>query len=356
MMDKTRTPTFLGIATGLPVLQYSQERLADYLGLSSTGASRQLRKIFDHSGVAYRYSAVDEAYYSQERTTQDRNARYMAEALPLGEATIRRCLENAGCCAEDIDDFFVVSCTGYEIPGLDLHLAARLGMRADLHRTCILGMGCYGAFPALLRARETAAVRVGRTALVLALELCSLHMQSGRSIENVVTMALFGDGAAAVLVGSRQDNRHKANRLPHLLDSETYCDYQTLDHMAFHLTDHGFQMHLTAYVPDLLAAHIESFVDKLLARHHISRNAVRFWGIHPGSSKILDYVQARLGLADQQMSFSRHVLHNYGNMSSPTILFVLDEICRCGEPSTGDYGVLLAFGPGLTMESLLVQW
>ena len=99
-----------------------------------------------------------------------------------------------------------------------------------------------------------------------------------------------------------------------------------------------------------------SFVDRLLARHHISRSTVRFWGIHPGSSKILDYVQARLGLADRQMSFSRHVLHNYGNMSSPTILFVLDQICRCGAPAPGDYGVLLAFGPGLTMESLLVQW
>ena len=187
----------------------------------------------------------------------------MAEALPLGEATIQRCLDNAGCGAEDIDDFLVVSCTGYEIPGLDLHLAARLGMRADLHRTCILGMGCYGAFPALLRARETASIRSGSTALVLALELCSLHLQTERTIENVVTMALFGDGAAAVLVGSGQNNGHnnghKANRLPRLLDSETYCDYQTLEHMAFHLTDHGFQMHLTAYVPDLLAAHIEFF-------------------------------------------------------------------------------------------------
>jgi len=280
----------------------------------------------------------------------------MVEALPLSEATIQRCLEDAGLCAADIDDFLVVSCTGFEIPGLDLHLAGRLGMRADLHRTCILGMGCYGAFPALLRARESAAIRAGSLALVLAVELCSLHLQSERSIENVVALSLFGDGAAAVLVGSGQGSRRKVNRLPHLLDSQTHCDYQTFEHMSFHLTDHGFQMHLSAYVPDLLAAHVEPFVDRLLARHHISRDAVRFWGIHPGSSKILDYVQTCLGLADSQMSFSRHILHDYGNMSSPTILFVLNEICCRGDPTPGDYGVLLAFGPGLTMESLLVQW
>jgi 1,4-dihydroxy-2-naphthoate octaprenyltransferase len=190
----------------------------------------------------------------------------------------------------------------------------------------------------LLRARESATVREGSIALVLALELCSLHWQPGLAIENVVSMSLFGDGAAAVLIGNQTDSKPRVNKLPHLLDSQTHCDYQTFEHMAFHLTDHGFQMHLTAYVPGLLAAHVEPFVDTLLARNQIDRGAVRFWGIHPGSSKILDYVQERLGIADSQMVFSRQVLHDYGNMSSPTILFVLDEISRCGEPKAGDDG------------------
>ena len=140
------------------------------------------------------------------------------------------------------------------------------------------------------------------------------------------------------------------------MDSATHCDYTTLDHMAFHVTDHGFQMRLSAYVPDVLAANVEAFVDPLLARNGLSREQVRFWGVHPGGSKILDYLQQRLDLSEAQMSYSRAVLRDYGNMSSPTILFVLDQIQRCGQPAPGDYAVLMAFGPGLTMESALVRW
>jgi predicted naringenin-chalcone synthase len=126
--------------------------------------------------------------------------------------------------------------------------------------------------------------------------------------------------------------------------------------MAFHLTDHGFQMRLSAYVPDLLAAQITDFIDGLLKRNNLRRDEVRFWGVHPGSGKILDHVQLQLGLTDDQMDFSRIILRDYGNMSSATILFILDDIHTRGNPEPGDYGVLMAFGPGLTMESMLVQW
>jgi predicted naringenin-chalcone synthase len=126
--------------------------------------------------------------------------------------------------------------------------------------------------------------------------------------------------------------------------------------MAFHVTDHGFQMRLSAYVPDVLAANIEAFIDPLLERNGLVRRDVRFWGIHPGGSKILDYLQTRLELTDAHLDHSRAVLREYGNMSSPTILFVLDRIQRRGAPQAGDHGVLMAFGPGLTMESALVRW
>ena len=269
-----------------------------------------------------------------------------------------------------MDDFFVASCTGLDIPGLDLRLAGRLGMRADLRRTCVLGMGCYAAFPAMQRAREAVSAAPGRLALVLAIELCSLHLQNDDSIENMVVSALFADGAAAALIGAPDPSRQPPPALtpaepdggfawaggPRLVDAATYCDYQTFNHMAFHVTDHGFQMRLSAYVPDVLAANVNAFLDPLLARNGLTREQVRFWGVHPGGSKILDYLQGQLGLSDGQMEPSRTVLRGYGNMSSPTILFVLDQIQRCGQPAPGDYGLLLAFGPGLTMESALVQW
>ena len=347
-------PSILALSTGVPRIRYSQQEILDrFLGyLGENGRrSRAIGAIFERAGVDYRYTVVDETFYAGEQSTETRNDRYMAEAVPLGESLLRRGLDAAGVRSDEIDDFIVVSCTGFSIPGLDLHLAGRLGMRPDLRRTCVLGMGCYGSFPGLLRATEAAATRPGRLALVMSLELCSLHLQRNTTAESVVSSALFSDGAAMALVGVDE-----ASSGPRIVGMATHCDYQTLDHMSFSLTDQGFRMYLSSYVPELLAAQVEQFVDALLAEHGIARDDVRHWGIHPGSTKIVDYVQARLGLTDDQVSHSHAILSEYGNMSSATILFVLDRIQQCERPARGDYGVLMAFGPGLTMEGALLQW
>lgn len=358
------SPSILTLATGVPAARHSQEEifgefvdlLAHKLGRLDPRRARAMQVIFDRAGVGFRHSVVSQGYFTDERSTQTRNDLYMAEAVPLGETTIRCGLAQAGYSPDEIDDFIVVSCTGLNIPGLDLLLAERLGMRPDLRRTCVLGMGCYGAFPGLLRATEAVVSRPERLVLVLAIELCSLHLQLEDTAENVVASALFSDGAAMVLVGDDTAREGRAISGPCLIGSATHCDYKTLKHMSFNVTDHGFQMYLSSYVPDLLAAQIDGFVDKLLAQQHLTRAKIRFWGIHPGSTKIVDYVQAKLGLSDEQVACSHEVLYQYGNMSSATILFVLDHIQRCNQPSLGDYGVLLAFGPGLTMEGLLVRW
>ena len=350
-------PAILSLATGVPGTGYTQAEIFDYLQ-HLFQRTRHARFIFNRAGVDRRYMAADREFYMQPQGTEARNNAYMARALPLGAETIARCLAGAGLSPADVDDFFVVSCTGLDIPGLDLRLAGQLGMRADLRRTCVLGMGCYAAFPALHRAREAVAARPGRLALVLALELCSLHLQDDDSLENMVVSALFADGAAAALIGASDlvTPAGAAARGPRLVDAATYCDYTTFDHMAFHVTDHGFQMRLSAYVPDVLAANVEAFIDPLLARNGLTRADVAFWGVHPGGSKILDYLQERLALDEAQMRYSRAVLRDYGNMSSPTILFVLDQIQRLGQPAPGDYGLLMAFGPGLTMEAAVIQW
>jgi alkylresorcinol/alkylpyrone synthase len=354
-------PAILSLATAVPAQRYPQAEIFDYLA-PLFERTRHARAVFGRAGVDYRHMVVDRDFYRQEQRTQARNEHYLTHALPLGEEAIRRCLAHAGRTPGDITDFFVVSCTGLDIPGLDLRLAGQLGMRRTLRRTCILGMGCYGAFPALQRAREAVYAGPGRLALVLAVELCSLHLQTDDSLENMVVSALFADGAAAVLIGpgvhsgGAQTPAHPPRQLPALIDAATHCDYATFDHMAFHVTDHGFQMRLSAYVPDVLAANVEEFIDPLLARNGLARSEVRFWGIHPGGSKILDYLQERLGLTAAHLAHSRAVLREYGNMSSPTVLFVLDQMQRDGAPQPGDHGVLMAFGPGLTMESALVRW
>jgi predicted naringenin-chalcone synthase len=344
-------PKILGLGLAVPAHEYTQLEIYERFLQPHLGANRRARAIFGRAGVKRRFTAVEGEYHRIFRGTEERNLRYMQEAVPLGAQAIRRALDDANLNERAMDYLTVVSCTGFDIPGLDLHLAGCLQLRPDLRRTCILGMGCYAAFPGLQRARDAVAADPSKRALVLCVELCSLHFQPSDDTENVVVSALFADGAAAVVVGW-----DAASRGPQLVDALTQCDYTTLDHMAFHLTDHGFRMELSAYVPELLGAAVEDFVERLLARNGLRRRDIRFWGVHPGGTKILQHIERRLELKPDDLRYSRAVLRNYGNMSSATPLFVLDEIGRCGKPEAGDWGLLMAFGPGLTMESLLVRW
>jgi predicted naringenin-chalcone synthase len=342
------------IGTAVPRNRYTQAEALAQLQAIGFGQDRKTRIIFGRAGVKARHTVVDASYYADSKSTQERNELYMREAIPLGEEALCRAMDTAGVPPEAVDELLVVSCTGFDIPGLDLRLAGRLGMRPDLRRTCVLGMGCYGAFPALLRAHQATTSQQDRNVMVLALELCSLHFQIDDTPENVISAALFADGASAALITNRHADHSEP--APRIIDSATHCDYQTFEHMAFHVTDQGFHMRLSAYVPDLLASNIEGFVDSFLAQSQLRREDVQHWGIHPGGSKILDYIQAQLGLTGEQMAPSRAVLRDYGNMSSATILFVLDMLQRTAQPRPGDYGVLLGFGPGLTSEAILLRW
>lgn len=349
----------VGLHTGVPELSYTQDEITEYymhlIAPERTGKRNAILRILNASGVAHRHSVVDRDFFAEPKSTQQRNDRYMQEATALGTRVVQEGLDAAGIAPQDITSFHVVSCTGISTPGLDLLIARELGMRPQLNRACVLGMGCYGAFPGIRQGWQSAQVRQDGLALVLSIELCTLHLQFDHNVETVVSTSLFADGAAMMLIDSR-DGTNAGMQMPQLIDQETYCDYQTLDHMAFNLTDEGFYMYLSSYVPDVLKANVDSLVANLLNRHGLDRDAVRFWAIHPGSRKIVQYIQDKLELSDEQVCHSLEILRNYGNMSSATVLFVLDHIVKFGAPQPGDYGVMMAFGPGLTMESVLVQW
>ncbi|MEL6268344.1 MAG: type III polyketide synthase [Chloroflexota bacterium] len=352
-MTHTRTG-FMALHTAVPEICLTQEETAETFARAVTEKPRRqkaIKMIFDRTGVKQRYVVKPPEWLETERTTKERNDAYMETAIPLGERAITQGLAMYGHTPDEINEFYVVSCTGINVPGLDLHLAGRLGMPHSLRRTCILGMGCYGSFPALRRAYDAHQVRPDEKALVLSVELCSLHVQHSDDTENVISTGLFSDGAGMALIGSEA-----APGLPYIVDSKVHSDYTTLDHMSFELSDTGFLMYLSSYVPDVLATHATAFVDDLLAKNGIARGDVKHWGIHPGSTKIVDYIQGQLGLRDDQVDVSHEVLAAYSNMSSATILFVLERICQTKQPQPGDYGVLMAFGPGLTIEALLLQW
>ncbi len=347
------TPVILSLATGLPEHQYRQLDICDQWLLPYINSHRA-RAIYAAAEIETRYSILPNAdFLADNPGTKARNDHYMKAARPLGAGVIKQALADAALAPTDIDHFIVTSCTGFDNPGLDVVLAADLGMRPDLRRSALIGMGCYAGLTTLDRAVLELAGRPASRVLVLAVELSSLHFQHGGKLDNLVAGALFGDGAAAAIIAPAADEA--ANR-PRLLDTMTYSDYGAQDLLGFHLSDQGYQIRLDTRVPKLLRAIVPDLVTNFLRQAGLKLTDIRFWGIHPGGAKIVDYVGQALELEPDELRYSRQVLRQFGNMSSVTIFFVLDQILRHGQPRTGDHALLLAFGPGLTIELCLVRW
>lgn len=345
-------PALLSIVTGVPEYQHSQMDIHDRW-LSPYINSQRARAIFAAAEIEARYSVLPDAtFLAADPSTQARNHLFMHTARPLACTALTQALRKANLTPAQIDHFIVISCTGFDNPGLDVLLAGDLGLRSDLRRTAIIGMGCQAGLTGLDRAILEVLARPGQHVLLLAVEFGTLHFQHGHSLENMVAGALFGDGLAAVVVGPTPTGAGQ----PRLLDTMTYSDYNSQDLMGFHLSDKGFQIRLATSVPKILKQIVPDLVSTFLSRTNLNLADIRFWGIHPGGAKILDYVGAALELPEAALRYSRTVLRQYGNMSSATIFFVVDEITRQGQPQPGDYALLLAFGPGLTIELCLMQW
>jgi alkylresorcinol/alkylpyrone synthase len=345
-------PTILSLATGTPQNRHVQMDIHDRW-LSPYINSQRARAIFAAAEIDSRYSVLaDSSFLADEPGTKSRNDIYMAAARPLAAQVINQALTQARLSVTDIDHFLVISCTGFDCPGLDVLLAKDLAMRPDLRRSALIGMGCHAGLTGLDRAMLELAARPQSHALLLAVEFGTLHFQHGKSIENMVAGAIFGDGLAAAIIGPHSP----ALGRPHLLDTMTYTDHATQDLMGFHLSDQGFQIRLATRVPKTLRALVPDLVTDFLARSGLKTEDIGFWGIHPGGAKIVDYLQEALELRDEAVHFSRQVLRRYGNMSSVTIFFVLEEIMKQGQPRPGDYALLQGFGPGLTIELALIRW
>jgi predicted naringenin-chalcone synthase len=324
----------------------------DFFAGHYAGMQRGLaQRIFANAGVVTRHSVVSPLLEDVSRwSTKVRMERYLVEALPLGKEAVATALDGAGLDPAELGLFAVCSCTGYVTPGLDILLARDLGMSARTQRLFIGHMGCYAALPGLGAVTDFVASR-GRPALLLCLELTTLHLQPPtRDPQQIVAHALFSDAAAAVAVlpGGGSARRGYAVR-----DVTAVTDTATADHMTWDVTDLGFRMGLSARVPDVLAEHIGPLVTGLLDRHGLALSDIDGWAVHPGGPRILDVVRDGLGLSEEQIGPSRDTLAAHGNCSSPTVLLTLDALRRSPEPP--DNVVALAFGPGLTLYAALLS-
>jgi len=342
------TASIAGIGAALPP-EYTQEWLWDNVFHRHFKGSRIAGRMFTSAGVDRRHTATApfELPDVAEWSTEARMRRYAERAPALGLRAVREALADAGIGPEEIGLLAVASCTGYGTPGTDIELAAALPLRPDTRRLLVGHMGCHAALPALGAVSDYVAAH-GRPAVLLCLELTSLHLQPGSTdIDQAVTHALFSDGAAALVV--RPDHGPGIR----VVDVAARTDTARSGHMTWRVTDLGFRMGLSPEVPDALAEHVGPLVKDLLARHGLDPSEVRSWAVHPGGPRVVDAIQTGLGLEPSALDVSRKVLAEHGNCSSATVLLVLRELVRGGVPA-GPM-VALAFGPGLTLYAVLLD-
>ncbi|PKL76464.1 MAG: naringenin-chalcone synthase, partial [Candidatus Melainabacteria bacterium HGW-Melainabacteria-1] len=264
----------------------------------------------------------------------------------------RQCLDQAGVHPDRISHLIAVSCTGMSAPGLDLMLLRALELPVHTHRTGIHFMGCYAAMHGLKQADAICRADPKALVLVVCAELCTLHFQKDTSPDNLAASLLFADGAAAVLVAGSElpdiANTGRSLRLDGFYSEVAFAGWQE---MAWDISSRGFLMRLSSYVPELLRQGLLPLVSRALNRLGLNQAQVDHWAIHPGGRKILDLAAEELDLPQQALWASYQVLKRYGNMSSPTVLFVLAALQEKLQP--GQRVFAAAFGPGLTMETLV---
>lgn len=339
-----RPPVIAGIGTAFPPT-VSQDRLWNGFFADHYRDVRSAARIFAHAGVEARHPAIDPVREDiSALSTGARMRRYVAEALPLGRTAVTAALADAGIAAADVGLLAVATCTGYATPGVDVRLVAELGLRPDTRRLLIGHMGCYAALPGLSAAADYVTAH-GRPAVLLCVELTSLHIQPPtRDVSQVVSHALFSDAAAAVVLAPGAPGSA-------VLDVVAATDPTTADQMTWDVTDLGFRMGLSARVPDSLATQLPGAVTAMLARYGLDPTDVAHWAVHPGGPRILDVVQKELDLPPAALAPSRETLRRHGNCSSATVLLVLREIAA----RPGEHVVALAFGPGLTLYGALLR-
>lgn len=362
------TLTILGLGTARPaglVEQSVAARAAEALCCETSQQKRLLQTLYRRSAVERRASVVvgnghgelGEAFYPERNeagsqrgpSVQRRMQAYADYALPLAVEACAAGLTEANVEPGQIDQLVAVSCTGFGAPGVDVRLIEALGLRADVGRTMIGFMGCHGAINGLRVASALAAARPGEHVLLCCVELCSLHFHYGWDSEKIVANALFADGAAAAVGRAGRDDEGERWRL-RATGSRLVPDSQ--DAMTWTIGDHGFEMTLSARVPELIGEHLRPWLTAWLAGQGVRLEEVGSWALHPGGPRIIDAVERALDLPAEATAASRRVLAECGNMSSPTVLFIVDQLRRA---KAARPCVALAFGPGLMAEVALFE-
>jgi len=354
-ITKIMSVKIITVAKQLPKYVKKTSEILPFLNLWLEGQDsrfqRKVKKIFENAAVNKRYSIMEPSEVFTATSFEEKNAIYAREVIQLGEKVLQKAMDKASWKPKDIDFLITVSCTGIMIPSLDAYLINRLQMRQDVVRLPVTEMGCAAGISGILYAKQFLKANPGKRAAVISVESPTATFQlNDYSMANIVSAAIFGDGAACVLLSSENTAIG-----PKIIASEMYHFYDAETMMGFQLTNSGLKMILDKQVPEKIAAHFPAIIHPFLIKNKLKIEDINHLIFHPGGRKIVETVEELFGAMGKNIDDTKEVLRLYGNMSSATVLYVLERFMDKNLPN-GDYGLLLSFGPGFTAQRVLLQW
>lgn len=352
-----------GVGSALPEHRYSQgaltEALKQYWGpkLENPG---KIDWLHERVRVSTRHLAFPMHRYFEFDTWGETNSAWFEAAQDLGERAIDAALKRAGLARQDLHALFVVSVTGVASPSLDARLINRMDLRPDIKRTPIFGVGCVGGALGISRAADHTLAYPVQNAAILAVETCSLTLKrDDLSTTNLIATGLFGDGAAAVIVSGADSPTNMGQtdeQGPKILGTRSFFYPDTEEIMGWEISESGFKVVLSPLLADLIRSKLGRDVDTFLKGHDLSRAEIGSWVIHTGGPRVLQAMQDSLGLTDRDAQLSWDNLDRVGNLSSASVLMVLEDTIRDRRPEPGTLGLLVAMGPGFCSEMILLRW
>ncbi len=348
-------PKILALSTDIPPHRMDQAFARREMARICEGQPhlQRLIPVFDRTGVDTRHLVHEPEWYLESRSFEERNEEYAARALELTQRAVRACLAQSGTAPGEIDHIFVVTTTGLTTPSLDALLASCLGLRSDVRRSPLFGLGCAGGAGALIRAADVLSARPGDRALVVSVELGSLiFSKQAQTPTDLVGVALFGDGSAAVLMGG-DDTPGEGIRIAR---TRTHLFKDSRHLMGWRFTDDGMRLVLSRDIPSLVASHVAPVVQDFLRDAGLSIANITHHILHPGGAKVMSTYRSAFGLSDEALSIARECMRQFGNLSSAAVLVMLSNLVASGVPRAGDTGLMLALGPGFAAEMLAIAW
>jgi alkylresorcinol/alkylpyrone synthase len=345
-----------GVATAFPAHYYAQGELTAALGRlwrDRLGDVAVLNRLHQRLAIEGRHLALAVDAYPSLTTWGEANDVWITTAETIGAHAVEAALARAGRSAKDVASLFFVSVTGVASPSIDARLIARLGLRTNVRRLPIFGLGCVAGAAGLARAADYVRAYPDQIAVLVAVELCSLTWQRDDvSVANLIAVGLFGDGAAAAVVAGSEVDADG----PEIVATESILYPGTLDAMGWRISENGFRLLLSPDVPEIVRAHLGHDVGRFLGEHGLEPTDVGSWIIHPGGPKVLRAAQAALGLPAEALEISWDCLRRVGNLSSASVLMVLEAVAEHRRPPAGTWALLAAMGPGFCAELVLLRW